>query len=318
MTRRSWFRAMVSAAILALAAAWFALNARELSRPEFASLADLVVASEDMPLPPAPFFESPSAVPGGLDARTLFAPAASASSTAPYAPPEADGPVTRTVLSALVGMSRDVGADAGVESRVIDPMRAALSPARPAAPSAVESHGLAPESLTSDLAESGEDGESIAPAYAPSPRAHPSRRGGVAQPIDAEADGAANAETSAAAEAASDLAQAPAEEASQPASQEPSQEASQAAAQQEPAAEAAQPEETASAAPAIESLDGVILLGVFEGRSRAHALVMTAEGDTQRVRSGDAVGGWRVAGFGDDFIRLRQGNRTRLLRMPSE
>ena len=60
---------------------------------------------------------------------------------------------------------------------------------------------------------------------------------------------------------------------------------------------------------------GMILLGVFKGRSSERALVRTTKG-SQRVEIGDEIDGWRVTAITHSSVQLRRASNVRMLRMP--
>ncbi|MEL6318152.1 MAG: pilus assembly protein PilP, partial [Pseudomonadota bacterium] len=64
-------------------------------------------------------------------------------------------------------------------------------------------------------------------------------------------------------------------------------------------------------------VDGLILLGVLQGRDASHALVRVPDLGVVKVRQGDQLKDWRVFAIGDDHLRLRNDRGSRLLRLPS-
>jgi hypothetical protein len=64
------------------------------------------------------------------------------------------------------------------------------------------------------------------------------------------------------------------------------------------------------------SRNQVSLIGVFGTANRRHALVRMPNGAIQRVQAGDQVQGAQVAAVSADSVRLRNGGRETILRMP--
>ncbi len=64
------------------------------------------------------------------------------------------------------------------------------------------------------------------------------------------------------------------------------------------------------------SRNQVSLIGVFGTANRRHALVRMPNGSIQRVQTGDQVQGAQVAAVTGDSVRLRNGGRETVLRMP--
>jgi hypothetical protein len=64
------------------------------------------------------------------------------------------------------------------------------------------------------------------------------------------------------------------------------------------------------------SRNQVSLIGVFGTANRRHALVRMPNGSIQRVQAGDQVQGAQVAAVTGDAVRLRNGGRETILRMP--
>ena len=79
------------------------------------------------------------------------------------------------------------------------------------------------------------------------------------------------------------------------------------------------PDETTEAATLRDahSLDGPALIGLFHGPDGGRALLRLADGEIVRVGTGEEVAGGRVPAIGRDAVRLRQGDRELILRMPA-
>lgn len=64
-------------------------------------------------------------------------------------------------------------------------------------------------------------------------------------------------------------------------------------------------------------LDEPALIGLFHGPDGGRALLRLADGEIVRVGTGAEVAGGRVTAIGRDAVRLRQGDRELVLRMPA-
>lgn len=64
------------------------------------------------------------------------------------------------------------------------------------------------------------------------------------------------------------------------------------------------------------SLDGFILIGVFEGVDARIALMRLPNGDVRRVRKGDRIGRWSVAGIDPTAVRLSREGQVQTLTLP--
>jgi type IV pilus biogenesis protein PilP len=64
------------------------------------------------------------------------------------------------------------------------------------------------------------------------------------------------------------------------------------------------------------SRNDVSLLGVFGSSKDRYALLRLPNGSVKRVGAGDSLQGVRVAAISSDAVRLTQGQRDTVLRMP--
>jgi hypothetical protein len=64
-------------------------------------------------------------------------------------------------------------------------------------------------------------------------------------------------------------------------------------------------------------LDETALIGLFHGPDGGSALLRLADGRILRVSAGAEVEDGRVTAIGRDVVRLRQGDRELILRMPA-
>lgn len=293
------------AALLTVAAAWFAVNAPELARQP---TRDLTLASPEPdrpPLPPAPA------------SRSVDAPAAGAPPTLTFVAKRSDppsggaargaAPGARTVLAPPMtpGASMEHGLEELRRPDRREPL--AMAVAQPTIDQFYGPHFLPRSARRSDRGEAVGDGDpGLAPRRAPIPRKRPDPpEKAVAAAETAEPETSEGAEASASA-SASTAASAPAPE--RPARSELSDRASSrvaAAARSTPG-------------PDFQPVEGMILLGVFKGRQGERALVRTQTGDVKTVTPGDEIEGWRVASIGETTLQLRRASQTRLLELPED
>ncbi len=64
-------------------------------------------------------------------------------------------------------------------------------------------------------------------------------------------------------------------------------------------------------------LGNLSLIGIFGKSSNRHALLRTAQGRIEKVKNGQRISGWTVAGIGDDGVRIQKRSQTKVLRLPN-
>lgn len=290
MSRTVWLAINVGLIIMAISAAWFAVNARQLARPMLATLGPVELPNENPPLPPAPFARTVGDDAGLLTARDLFsepemARLAAAEPTGPGRPTTRESLPTSRALTTPMVVPSIRPPSVGPELRMPgDDVRFRLTGVKPEVLQYFGSH-LIPQSHRETDIEGAPGAVVPAPGYALPPKGNP--RG-----------------------AAAGLGRAP----SAVAAPDPSESDADAA----PAGTEAEADATATEiGDAADTLDGLILISVLRNRTGGgRAILITPQASTRAVTIGEEVVGWRVSTIGDDFINLRRGSQTRVLRMP--
>lgn len=291
MSRSLWLAVNVALIVAAISAGWFAVNASQVARPMLAALGPVDLPPENPPLPPAPFARSIGEDAGLLSARDLFSDAAMAR----FAASTRDGrarPAAKKALPAARVLASPPTTPSIRPPRVTndarepnDKVRMRLTGVQPEVLQYFGSHLIPRSNRESDI--EGAPGSSVpAPGYSIAPKGNPRGRAaglGRTEPPATPPAGEAVAGGSTA-----------------------------------PAAELKGPAIAASDPPQSgDALDGLILISVLRNRTGGgRALIRTPQASALAVSVGEEIVGWRVSTIGDDFINLRRGSQTRVLRMP--
>lgn len=296
MTRGQLLLSNAFAALLAVAAAWFALNAAELARHAPLNLARSTPPTEKPPLPPAARSRAPdrmskttptaslrfvAAQPLGNDVALQGAPGARMLFSPPVAPQLEPALIFPNIIPAP-------------ENNVI----ASLELVAPLIDDYKFSARIRAAAMRSDrTAAVGEGDPGLVPRLSPAPLRRPKRR----ESATARSENVKTPEPTSTAEEP----QTPTNGRIATAAPSQSTEERVAAAATHRAPEGG-----------FKPTEGMILLGVFQSRTGDRALIRTASRGVVTVTPGDDIEGWRVAAINNTSLQLRRASQTRLLELP--
>ena len=295
MNRSFWLILLLFFSATAVGAGWFAVNAPEASRPNFADLGAVRLAAEKPPLPPAQLARPASKGFENVLRRPLFSAGEGGGSRKPVGAPVAAGAKMVAFRSLMSPFSAAPGADfiAFKTPRAPrDDFQAAFGVTRPQHEQYVGAHLIPKESLSPDGAPpavSASRSSAAAAAAAATPgvptsapiiRPRPKQRGG------GSVSNASGSAAVASAATRSDI-------------------------------DAASSADSAAAERDLRPEEEIILLGVLLRRGKTdRALIRLASGESRRVTLGDEVAGWRVSAIGADSIKLQRASATREIKVP--